>query len=90
MIFFGPTVKMSPKAELPLRYRKVFLAFEPTYLLSYQYTQQGYGLTTPNCSLQLLINFRKGCEVTDITESLSFRNKSNLARDLNAKHFFLE
>jgi hypothetical protein len=73
-----------------LQFSKVSLAFAPACVLSYQQKQQisAYLLKTQNCSLQLVINFRKNCGVTDITVSLSFKNKSNLAIDPNVKHSF--
>jgi hypothetical protein len=77
MIFVGLTVKKVTKAELPLQLRKASITLVSTYLLSYQWKQQGpeYRLETLKFSLQLFINLRKDCGVTDITELLGFRNK---------------
>jgi hypothetical protein len=62
---------METKAELPQQSRKASLPDAQTYLLSFPEKQQGVCIPTEtlNISLQLFINLRKGCGVTQTSQT---------------------
>jgi hypothetical protein len=89
--FIEPTATMVEKTELPLWLKEAFPITMETYHPLYQYKRQGaaYLLVIVKYCLQLFyIIPGRAWSDADITELLSFRSKSFLAGDLNAKHPF--